>query len=325
MGTRVLQAKNGVSDCPMCGGKGTRGPHLGNGSWSYVKCGACDELSLDPMPSEEELTAYYNENYAVSREGYERGTERNAPPILKELAERIPSRGKLLEVGCSYGYFLQKAQADGWETTGIELDERAAEYAKAELGLAVRSGTLEGEIASLEPSYDAIVSFHVIEHVRDPIHFLRLCRGLLRDKGVVVLKTPNVASWIARRAGAHWQWLSPPAHIHLFSPSSLGVVLKRTGFKVEEMWSQRGDAHSNLFELVCAFGRGLRTGRNVRQSANGNGSERARWGNRWQVNAAEAVSDALYFPVGKAVDPWLGRKGLQPELLAIARAEWLNQ
>ncbi len=303
-------------NCPLCDfTRGSKPQYRVRGSWKYTRCGHCGALSLDPIPSEEALRNYYNEAYMVPAETYAVGAARNAPEALRELGARIEHPEKLLEIGCSYGFFLDRAQKAGWEVTGIELDDTAAKHGRERLGLKIFSGTLESEFANLEPPYDAIATFHVIEHTREPLAFLRLCRELLAENGVLILKTPNVASWIAGATGSWWQWLCPPAHIHLFSPKTLEIALMRTGFRVDRIWSRRGDANNNAFELACALGRyaSLRKGK----EAGSNG--RKSWSDRWQVNAARAASEIAYSPFGFILDPWLGNKGLQPELVAIAR------
>ncbi len=288
--------------------------------WSYAQCGNCGTWSLNPMPDVEALDSYYNQTYTVAPEAYARRVAEHAPPILRELGARFPGRGKLLEVGCSYGFFLDAAQQEGWAATGIELDDRAVNYGREKLGLKILAGTLESEMGRLEPPYDAIVTFHVIEHLRDPVEFLRRCRKLLREGGVLILKTPNVASWIAKRTGAYWEWLCPPAHIHLFSSGTLDLALQRSGFRAQRIWSRRGDAHNNLFQLVWALGRYVASRRHVASSKNGSSGGNGCRGlsDGWRVNAAMTASEAIYYPLALVIDPWLEKKGLQPELVAIA-------
>jgi 2-polyprenyl-3-methyl-5-hydroxy-6-metoxy-1,4-benzoquinol methylase len=300
--------------CLLCGSRTANRSELKRNSWVYVRCAGCGALSLNTVPSEEALWSYYNHAYMVPATAYARGTRKSAPEILREVNARFPQKGKLLEVGCSYGVFLKTAQEQGWDATGIELDDVAAANAKEKLGLRVFAGSLEGEFARLEPPYDVVATFHVIEHVRNPLKFLHLCRCLLRDGGLLILKTPNVESWIAKKTGAYWQWLSPPAHLHLFSPKALVGALQRSGFRVKNISSRQGDAHNNLFELACAAGRYAASGKN----GNANGHGRASWSDKWHVNTARIVSEVLYFPAGLLLDPWLGSRGLQPELLAIA-------
>lgn len=309
---------SGDSCCWLCGWHEGRIPiYRTRLCWDYFRCPNCGVVSLRPIPDEEDLRIYYNEVYSVVLEGHPRETQRNGPPLLRELGERFPGRGRLLEVGCSYGFFLEAAQREGWETAGIELDDRAARYGREKLNLKIFCGTLESELPRLESPYDAVAAFHVVEHVRDPIGLLQCCRKLLRRGGALVLRTPNVASWIAKRTGAYWQWLYPPAHIHLFSPRTLELALEKSGFRVETIRSRRGDAYNNLFELVCALGRYwvLRKKKAVDRMGEKSLSD----GYRRQMNAARKTSDVIYYPLGLVVDPWLQKKGLQPELVAIAR------
>ena len=302
--------------CSICGSCGFAACVARRATWTYVRCNSCGGISLSPVPDEEALSAYYNELYMVPAAAYARATARNAPMILQALRERLPDKGKLLEVGCSYGFLLDRARRDGWETTGVELDDGASSYGRQKLGLKILSGALENQFAQLTPPYDAVATFHVIEHLRDPIAFLVRCRQLLREGGILILKTPNVESWIARRTGAYWQWLCPPAHLHLFSPGTLGLALAKTGFRAEKMWSRRGDAYNNFFELACAAGRYAAS----RKSGAAGGKQRKTWSDKWHVNAAKLASEGIYYPLGLVVDPWLAGKMLQPELVAIARA-----
>src|SRR5579859_8113538 len=229
-GKSAREVKNeAIGPCSLCGTSvGVEGRIQARPErWSYAQCRGCGAMSLHPMPDEEAIRCYYNGEYTVAPDGYARRTAEHAPPILRELGKRFPEGGKLLDVGCSYGFFLDAAQREGWETTGIELDDRAAMYGREKLGLKILAGTLESEMERLDPPYDAIVTFHVIEHLRDPIEFLRRCRGLLRDGGALILKTPNAASWIAKRTGAYWEWLCPPAHLHLFSRKTVELALQK--------------------------------------------------------------------------------------------------
>ena len=271
--------------------------------------------SLPPLPTGDELKSYYNEAYQVPLRYHSNGVSREAQFILRMIREHHSRRGKLLEVGCSYGFFLDAARRDGWEVCGVELDEAAANHAREKLGIEVFSGTLESECSRLRAPYDVIALFHVIEHIPRPIPFLQACRTLLADDGVLLLRTPNVDSWIAGVARSHWQWSCPPAHIHLFSPRTLPLLFAESGYQVERLRSRQGDARNNLSELICAFGRFLLSKRAPRPVSSG----RQPWGNRRSVAVIDAMAQMFYWPFRTFLDPWLETKGLQPELLAIAK------
>ena len=90
----------------------------------------------------------------------------------------------------------------------------------------------------------------MIEHVPDPGRFLRACRSCLRSGGHLALKTPNVASVIARINKSSWEWANPVTHLFLFSPRTLAEVVKKSGFHPIQIFTCRGDAHNPWLEIM---------------------------------------------------------------------------
>ncbi len=300
-----------AGQCPLCGCVvPPQEPYITRASWTYSRCPECQLVFLNPSPDDHALRSYYNDGYEVDFKRYQQGLRARSKGILQELGAHLPRRGKLLEIGCSYGGFLAEARKLGWEVQGIELSEDASRYAREKLGVTVYTGTLEDQMICLDGPFDAIALFHVIEHVRDPLGFLQLCCTLLCPGGLLVLKTPNVESLVARLAGPLWQWVSPPAHLVLFSPETLELLLHRAGYLPLGMWSLQGDAHSNLFEGAGWVAKRLfsRSGEGAIKKVQQSKGKRM----------AEAVCDAIYFPFRFVVDPWLAWKMLQPELHALA-------
>ena len=123
--------------------------------------------------------------------------------------------GRLLELGCGEGKFLNLAQNLGWDVEGQEVDTRAADGARGSGRFKVHSGVVDS-LGLPGSSYDAIVMNHVIEHAFDPIALLRECWRLLRDGGVFVATTPNPESYGYQLFGENRQRLDPPRHLFLF-------------------------------------------------------------------------------------------------------------
>jgi SAM-dependent methyltransferase len=212
----------------------------------------CEHRWLAPIPDEGELTEHYNSAYAVARENYiSQATEqaRQLTPIIKAIS---PRSGRMLEIGCSYGTLLKAFRDQGWEADGVEIDARAAEFARAQYGLAVVEGTLEHAKAALKPPYDVVMMYHVLEHVADPLAFCRLVRSIMSDHGVLVLKTPNASSTAGRLTGGWWEWALAPEHVHLYSPMSLERLLRQTGFAPRDTVTRRGDATPVPYQLALA-------------------------------------------------------------------------
>jgi 2-polyprenyl-3-methyl-5-hydroxy-6-metoxy-1,4-benzoquinol methylase len=280
------------------------------GPWSYLRCPACGLVLLHPAPDNEVLQNYYNASYEVDFRSYFKGVKRRSKTILEELAKHFPNRGRLLEVGCSYGGFLTEARRDGWEVTGVELNRSAAGYAREQLGLRVFSGSLPDQVQQLGEPFDVLAMFHVIEHVSNPLLLLESCRKLMKPGGLLVLKTPNVASVIARLTGASWHWVSPPAHLYLYSPATLSALLTKSGYQAVTFQSAQGDAHNNLFAIASGIGR--------KAFFRSNAESLVHVRRTLPVKIVETACEILYYPFRISIDPWLGAKLWQPELYAVA-------
>jgi SAM-dependent methyltransferase len=116
--------------------------------------------------------------------------------VLNRLERLTPGR-RLLDVGCSYGAFLELARERGWEVTGVDLSAKAAAYATAQRGLPVFTGTLEAA-AYPARTFSAVTMWDVIEHLDDPRGLLREVHRVLAPGGVLVVFTINQGSLINR-------------------------------------------------------------------------------------------------------------------------------
>lgn len=300
-------------ECPVCGG-GKHRLWASFGECHYVQCEDCGLTYLQRTPSASELDSYYNTEFQVDRERQERKIAGQCRPMLGVLEQLLPDKGTLLEIGCSYGHFLNEAKADGWLVEGVEISQSAADWAQQRLGLRVHSGTLEEVSPKLRRPYDAVAMFHVLEHTPEPRRLVLQAKELLRPGGVLVIRTPNASSWIAKRCGATWEWLTPPAHIHLFSPVSLRILLERAGFSVESVTTRRGDAHNTAFEFARGKSKQI-LGRRVGAPKAGNPPPSRRgWYRR-----IETLSDVIYRPFEPLEALYFRRRRLHPELLVAAR------
>jgi hypothetical protein len=85
--------------------------------------------------------------------------------------------------------------------------------------------------------------------VRDPKQQLQRLARLLKPRGVLGLRVPNIASFGARVAGEWWPWMCPPAHLWFFSQTTLPRLLEICGFEVGEVRTLRGDGN-NLYQYA---------------------------------------------------------------------------
>lgn len=143
--------------------------------------------------------------------------------------------GSLLEVGCGSGMYLDLMRALGWRrVVGVDISYKAIQQAKDVLDIEAYCGNLEDP--QLEGnSFDAVSLSHTLEHVPDPMAFLREVNRLMRPGGRLAVIVPNIESLGARKFGAHWYHLDSPRHMVNFNRRSLTVALDRAGFQLKSL------------------------------------------------------------------------------------------
>lgn len=237
--------------CPICNHANLL-PLFEVNDHRIVRCELCGFGFVAPRPRPEELARLYAEGYAVPLERYAASRARNEGRIV-DLERWSPERGRLLEVGASYGHGLAIARERGWAVAGVELSPAASRHARETFGLDVVCGDLL-EAPLPERGFDAVVMWHVLEHTHDPRAQLRRARALLRPGGVLAVRVPNAGGFGARAAGRLWQWTSPPAHLWYFSAQTLPRLLAQCGFEVVEVATLRGDGNNLYHHALVGAG-----------------------------------------------------------------------
>ena len=140
----------------------------------------------------------------------------------------LPERGKILEIGCAFGDFLEIARSLGYSAEGVEPSPAAEEAAHR--GFEIHRGSFESS-RLLERSYDAIFMIDVLEHLARPDLCVRKCRSLLREPGgVVIAVTPNFGTLWCGLLGHRWPYYLRE-HLYYFSRQSLSKLFLKEGFK----------------------------------------------------------------------------------------------
>jgi SAM-dependent methyltransferase len=218
-------------------------------SMQILRCSSCGVLCTHPLPSEAELLRLYEEGELLHELNMDEVVEKIEFPhwklkehrqILRMLADIGVSQGRLLDIGCLWGSFLDSARQSGFEVAGIEPYERAAQYARNVLKLNVLSGSLKN-VALPNSSFDAITILDVIEHLCDPVEELRTALGLLKPNGVLAVVTPNVEGLPVRVLGLKRRIFGQPWcpiddlpwHLWGFTPRTIAGALDRAGYRVE--------------------------------------------------------------------------------------------
>ena len=218
---------------------------------ALYRCSICNHHFANPQIRQELLDLYYfrlGSEFFDAVEGAGDYLGRRNSRLVEQI-ETYVARGRVLEVGCGLGYFLAHFDPERWERHGIDPAERACAFART-LGLNVVHA-LGGEQSYSAP-FDVVLMFDVIEHLKRPGEMVNWIRGQLRDAGLLVIGTGNVASINARLAGRYWGYFGSWEHVSLFSPESVTYLLELHSFAVERIdrVSHRGSGLAGDFRAV---------------------------------------------------------------------------
>jgi 2-polyprenyl-3-methyl-5-hydroxy-6-metoxy-1,4-benzoquinol methylase len=227
--------------CNLCGGKETSLVQACEPPYSVVKCRTCGLVYTNPQPDFAMLTDHYQEEY------YREWIQKQAAPRLSLWKKRVrtiaryKTPGRLLDVGCGIGTFLDVAKKSGWEVAGTEVSGYAVRYIKETYGISVEKGLFE-QLNFPEKHFDIITFWHSLEHVADPAANLVHARTLLKDNGFLVVACPNVNNYIMYFLyrlvkGRRLQLFSPDAkeqHLYHFSEATIKQLARKCGFRIKK-------------------------------------------------------------------------------------------
>jgi SAM-dependent methyltransferase len=201
--------------------------HLEVDGNTFVECSECGLIYLNPRPvggfekvSQATVEGLTEKGYRESRAWYYRR-------ILKEL-EPYRQTGRLLEVGCASGGFLNAAKEHGWEPVGVEIAEELARVGR-ERGLDIRTCDICGSELP-DGLFDVAVLNMVIEHVPGPREVMKELSRVLHPGGAVWMHTPNYASTAIKMARDGFNY--PAAHLCCFTPKTLARLCTGSGFDI---------------------------------------------------------------------------------------------
>ena len=146
--------------------------------------------------------------------------------LLGQLERRGLTGGRLLEVGCGYGYFLDEARESFSRREGTEMSPTACKRARL-----YADSIHIGGIDRVPPNeqFDCIVALQVIEHVYDPVAFTQELMARLAVGGTLVLSTPDMGSFWRLLMGNRWASFKYPEHVAFYDADTLSALMRLAG------------------------------------------------------------------------------------------------
>lgn len=231
------------ASCPWCGCNDWS-PLIVDDGVPVARCRRCGIAFAIVVPTLQYLRDYYTEQFADERY-WEKELASARPWLHRRLLARIrryKPNGTLLDIGCSFGFFINMARQFGYSVIGVEISKPAADYARNKLGLNVFWGTLE-EASFEDESVDVVTLIDVLEHIPEPMATLCEIRRVLRPGGLLIIRVPNFKfHWFktlllrvfCRR---NFIGLDSRNHVNHFTVGALINGLQQLGFEVIEVLS----------------------------------------------------------------------------------------
>jgi SAM-dependent methyltransferase len=232
--------------CPLCNSENIEGwlhvpDHFLTGEkFELVKCSRCGFLFTQDHPDTEQIGRYYETSDYISHNDSAGGISASIYRIAREFMLKRKrkmvrnssglDKGIILDIGSGTGHFLSVMKKGGWQVKGIEINDKAREFSKAEFGLDVLPQGSTGSLPS--ESFDVITLWHVLEHIQDPFSYASEIARLLKSEGVCIVALPNCGSFDARSYRELWAAYDVPRHLWHFKPDTFKLFAEQAGFAI---------------------------------------------------------------------------------------------
>jgi 2-polyprenyl-3-methyl-5-hydroxy-6-metoxy-1,4-benzoquinol methylase len=218
---------NKLDNCPFCGGQIYNRKFV---SFSFDVCRRCKIAQTKPTPSNVD----YSKNDFQAQFNFTSLDELN--PIWKKsiykqinlLRKNLRKGSKIFEIGCGQGIILNELRKNGYCVKGIEPSKEAVKRAVYS-GLDVIEGYFPN-IKLADSKFDAIISSHVLEYIKNPTSFIKKISSILSPGGLLMFTQTNYLGLIPRVRKEHWYAWTPEQHYWHFSVIGLRSFLAGFGY-----------------------------------------------------------------------------------------------
>lgn len=226
--------------CPICATLRSPVYRYEKNGFPIFSCTRCGVFFVFPQPTSDQIRKIYSENYFDRGNKYKSAVENTDNPnyrndqIKVALLQKFTPTGTVLDIGCALGGFLQVAQEAGYNVSGIEISKSAVHHIQKNKNLDVICGELIS--AGLpDGKYDIVTMWDVIEHLSDPISYIKEIQRILKPGGILALTTGDIRAVWPRLAKRHWQLMTPPQHLFFFHPQVIKSLLAQNNFSLKDV------------------------------------------------------------------------------------------
>lgn len=214
------------------------------------KCQSCSLEYLWPQPDNEHLNEFYTHEYRTVY-GDPTPAERHvadtieANQRIKRLSPNLDKKMRVLEIGSGSCAFIQNLSPLVDDVIGVEMDDTSREWFTSTSSIKVFHKL---EDVPNNNGFDLIVLFHVLEHLSNPVKFLKELAERLNLGGSIVIEVPNVDDALLSlyKIEEFSEFYFSIAHLTYFNPKSLSFCANKAGLIGKINGIQRYDISNHI-------------------------------------------------------------------------------
>lgn len=146
--------------------------------------------------------------------------------------EHFRKNGRILDLDCSHGEFLEMAKERGWAVYGTADTKEALELCRSK-GLEMYEGAMNVEIFA-ENSFDIVCARNILEHITNPNEEIKKIKRIIRSGGLLYVTTPNFNSFLRFRLREKYSIISYPLRLVYYTRRPFKRLFKINDFKIME-------------------------------------------------------------------------------------------
>ena len=157
---------------------------------------------------------------------------------------------RLLDVGSGLGVFPYAMAKSGWDTVALDPDPIASQHMEEYLGLSVMRADFLKAAPETFGRYSLITINKVLEHVEDPMAFLKKTAACLTSEGLIYIEVPDEAALRDPEGQDREEFLIE--HLHVFSPASLAILIDQSELHAIEISRMREPSGKYTVYAFCS-------------------------------------------------------------------------
>ena len=243
-----------LNNCPVCQSQTLKETltvkdyTVSQEEFKIVTCKKCGFRFTNPRPDGDAIGEYYKAESYISHTNTSKGLISKIYQEVRKftlkgklnLINRLsPKKGKLLDVGCGTGMFLDVARENGWKVNGIEPDAGARAIAEKTNQIKINDEVL---LSFQHETFDVISLWHVLEHIHQLNETIEWLKARLSKNGSLIIAVPNHESKDANIYQEHWAAYDVPRHLYHFSQNSIKELFAKYGFELKETLPMKFDS-----------------------------------------------------------------------------------